>query len=739
MTVNYTINKTDGSIFATVPQNTVVTQAGLSLIGKNYVAFGETLNENLVHITENFASATQPSGSLTGQLWYDKSAKSLKVFSGSQYNSLLSGTFQVSAPTSPYANQFWFNTSSSKLYVYNAGAFRLIGPNGDAETQVLADTIIDTGGTSHKVLRILVNNKNFGIITDETFVPASAQIGFKNAPPPVLAPGLNLGNDTTMWANKVRGIATSADALEDSGSLLTASNIVRNNVSGSILGSLNVYSGVTVSASAAMQFLPDVNDLRINNTGTNGDIYLQSTNSGGLQSTVTIKGGSQRVGIGTTLPATMLHVAGGLQIDGTALFQDVATGVTPSTNDDSTKFATTAYVKAQFNDTVLTGGPTATGTLLSSDNSNRLATTTYVKSQFVDTDLTGIPTAPYISNLSQSDNQIANTQFVQDVTAAILASKADVSVVTGIDNRVIAIEGNYARLNGNTFTGTHNFTGATVTVATPSASTHAATKAYVDLKANINSPVFTGTPASTTPAAGDNSTKIATTAWVQNEGYLTAGTLGISVEDESVLQGSALAVDTVNFTGAGVVATVAGSTATVTIDGGVPVGVITMWYGIAAAVPVGWSICDGTNGTPDLRDKFVIGAGSTYAKGSTGGSASTTSASGGAHDHGGATGETVLTVNQIPAHSHRLWSWNQPGDTDGTNSSLYNNNFGVVGPTTPFGHQYLTNSYNDTGTQLIENTGGGLGHSHTIASAGAHTHTVSTLPPYHALYYIMKL
>jgi microcystin-dependent protein len=52
----------------------------------------------------------------------------------------------------------------------------------------------------------------------------------------------------------------------------------------------------------------------------------------------------------------------------------------------------------------------------------------------------------------------------------------------------------------------------------------------------------------------------------------------------------------------------------------VPSGVIAIWSGAIVNIPIGWVICDGTNGTPDLRNKFVVGAGSTYAVGATGGS-----------------------------------------------------------------------------------------------------------------------
>lgn len=165
--------------------------------------------------------------------------------------------------------------------------------------------------------------------------------------------------------------------------------------------------------------------------------------------------------------------------------------------------------------------------------------------------------------------------------------------------------------------------------------------------------------------------------------------------------------------------------------------------------------CNGTNGTPDLRDRFVIGAGNTYSPGIIGGSASTTTSSagththsgftgsGGDHNHGGTTGSTILTVNQIPSHDHGPLSPNtrfmQGAPTSQPDSFNGFEGGGI------FAEQWWTRP------EKTATTGGGQGHTHTIGSSGththwlsinsdgAHTHTVSTLPPFYALAYIMKL
>jgi len=70
-------------------------------------------------------------------------------------------------------------------------------------------------------------------------------------------------------------------------------------------------------------------------------------------------------------------------------------------------------------------------------------------------------------------------------------------------------------------------------------------------------------------------------------------------------------------------------------EGGIPAGVIVMWSGSVVSIPDGWHLCNGTNGTPDLRNRFIVGAGSSYNPGNTGGE----------NTH-------KLTIAELPSHSH---------------------------------------------------------------------------------------
>lgn len=151
-----------------------------------------------------------------------------------------------------------------------------------------------------------------------------------------------------------------------------------------------------------------------------------------------------------------------------------------------------------------------------------------------------------------------------------------------------------------------------------------------------------------------------------------------------------------------------------------PIGMVILWAGAIVDIPDGWALCNGANGTPDLRNRFIAGAGSTYGVGATGGAVSGTTSSGGAHTHGGATGSTALTIDQMPSHTHPM------GEAQVRN----NGSGGAIGG---------SGNYSDGNNASTEATGGGLAHSHTLTEGGTHNHTVATLPPYYALAYIMRV
>ena len=132
-------------------------------------------------------------------------------------------------------------------------------------------------------------------------------------------------------------------------------------------------------------------------------------------------------------------------------------------------------------------------------------------------------------------------------------------------------------------------------------------------------------------------------------------------------------------------------------------GMIILWSGAQNAIPSGWVLCNGSNSTPDLRDRFVVGAGSSYSVGNTGGASSVT-----------------LSTSQIPSHNHSAPSL----------SLLVSNNAGGSGSYTNIGRARSSGNQESANSGSI-NMGSSTG---STGSGGSHENR----PPYYALCYIMK-
>ncbi len=156
----------------------------------------------------------------------------------------------------------------------------------------------------------------------------------------------------------------------------------------------------------------------------------------------------------------------------------------------------------------------------------------------------------------------------------------------------------------------------------------------------------------------------------------------------------------INKVGANDTLDVNGGVTAITFSGNgvIPVGGIIMWSGNVNQIPSGWALCNGGNGTPDLRDRFVIGAGGSYGKGSTGGQT-----------------QVTLSASNLPPHTHNYYDiyyseHNNGGNSPGSSGTDYDNN--------PLAYQ------------LYRQTEGGNGLNST---------PFNILPPYYALAFIMRV
>jgi hypothetical protein len=190
-----TINKTNGSVLTTIVDGAIDTAAtDLTLIGNLYRNYGELVNENFVKLLENFANSTSPVQPIAGQLWYDSSNNSIKVYRNTGFVPLAVLTSSSSEPSSPVLADLWWDTVDAQLKLYNGTNWLSIYPGYSATQDIsgaIVETIQDTFSVSHVVTKIYVGGTVVAIYNkDNEFTPSSGITGFST-----IKKGFNLSSD----------------------------------------------------------------------------------------------------------------------------------------------------------------------------------------------------------------------------------------------------------------------------------------------------------------------------------------------------------------------------------------------------------------------------------------------------------------------------------------------------------------------------------------------------------------
>jgi hypothetical protein len=273
----YTINLTDGTIFATIADGTINTASSMVLVGKNYAGYGEFLDENFIHLLENGSNTTAPTAPLTGQLWWDKSSGLMKVYNGSTFKVISAATASSSAPASNVQGDLWYDTVNAQLKVYTGVTWLLVGPQftaGTGTTGAIVDTITDNTSVSHVVIKLYVENSVVGIVSkDAAFTPQVPLTGFTT-----VRPGITLSTLVGSQIPLFQGTATDSqllDGIDSTGFMLRNTNQTTTGT----FGILN-NSGLSVGVNQ---------DFRVGVTGTTATIYNQ-TSGGNIAFNVNIAG-----------------------------------------------------------------------------------------------------------------------------------------------------------------------------------------------------------------------------------------------------------------------------------------------------------------------------------------------------------------------------------------------------------------------------------------------------------------
>jgi len=146
--VAYTVNKTDGSVFASVADGAINTTSSLTLIGRNTTNYGEYIAENTIKHLENFAHTTAPSTPLTGQVWFNKNDSTLRVYNGSDWERTSAVEVKSTAiSTNLTEGSMYFDTKDDELKVYANSSFKSAVIPGGTVTDIYTGNAM-TGSAS---------------------------------------------------------------------------------------------------------------------------------------------------------------------------------------------------------------------------------------------------------------------------------------------------------------------------------------------------------------------------------------------------------------------------------------------------------------------------------------------------------------------------------------------------------------------------------------------------------------
>jgi hypothetical protein len=484
--MSYTITKTDGTTITQIVDGSLdQTSTDLTLIGKNLAGYGIFINENLIKLLENFASTSQPSYPLTGQLWFDTTENRLKVYDGSNFKVSGGTIISQTVPSSISAGDIWIDSTRQQLYFNDGLSTKLAGPVYTAAQGITgfnSEDIVDTVGVSHTILKLYVAQSLLGIFSKDSFTPGSAIAGFTGS----ISAGFNV---STLTGVKFKVSASQADSLlAADGTARTAANFLSTLDDSATTGTISIQNAVPLvlgeGASTEINATTSIFQFKSNTSNQNFGVNLLS--GSGLTTAFFINATTQRMGVYTELPTATLDVNGDARIRGSLTVEGNVTSVNTTNVEIADKLIELAKVATPSNSTANGGGISVEGgtdgdktltwastgsTWSSSENLNLAINKVYRINGFdvlSQTSLgTTVASAPGLTSVGTlSSLQVSNLNF----------SNTTISSTTANANIVLSPNGS----------GTISMNNAKISnLATPTDPQHGANKSYVDYTVRI--------------------------------------------------------------------------------------------------------------------------------------------------------------------------------------------------------------------------------------------------------------
>ena len=307
----YTINKTDGTILATVADGQIdELSTDLTLIGKNYSGFGESINENFVKLLENFSSSSQPTSPIRGQIWFDVSELKLKVYSGTGFVPVSSATISSQQPLNLGVGDLWFNDLAKQLYFFDGTNTILLGPDysvtqGVSGLKVV--NILDSLNQNRVVVYLYANGILLGIFSKDAFTPKLPIDGFSGS----IIPGFSAG---TLAGLKFNVTVTNSEKLGGQTASLYVRNDTSNIVNGQIIISSNL--GLIIGDANQGQFQVQDGNLIIANIASNKQMTFNVRRDVIAEAAINIEADARRIDLYDGFPTSEVQIGGSLTVQG---------------------------------------------------------------------------------------------------------------------------------------------------------------------------------------------------------------------------------------------------------------------------------------------------------------------------------------------------------------------------------------------------------------------------------------
>ena len=559
--MSYTLNKTDGTLLVTLVDGSIdTTSTDLTLVGRNYKGFGEFINENYIKMLENFSSSTAPTTPIKGQLWYDTSDARLKIFNGEDWKVAGGPIVSNQTPNNLVAGDLWIDDAKNRLYFWDGTDLVLVGPSytaGQGKTGFEADSVIDNGNVERTILKQFIGGVLVGIHSNIQFRPGNNfEIqGYPTDPDDTNVPARQLIKvgfnpvDPTGSIFKYNGTAATADALIDgNGTTYDFTKFVATTGNQNMTGSLFVKNsgGLAIGVGDSKYHAVKVDGVTtvFENQQAGSDIDFRVRVGNTTNSALYIDSANEFVGFFNSSPTASLDVTGDGKISGdfeiggnlTVTGTTLALDTTTLTVESKTVELAIASDSTQVDDAGADGGGIVLNSSAGSKDilwSNSTGHWTFNQDiDILDTDTNGNP-AYFIKGVKKlSETELHNTVTkASGITQVGTLTSLDVDSMNFDGTTITSTGGLTITANGDITIDSQKITG----VATPTATSHVATKGYVDEQRQIEPIIMsldiTGLTDPNNPGTGDGPVQdvidILTAMYTAGTKTLTTGALAV--------------------------------------------------------------------------------------------------------------------------------------------------------------------------------------------------------------------